>query len=111
MRRAGLLVVGIALLAAASSLRADRVPAQADRGTATPSPVSTSTPPQTPASPAASVAADTANAAADSALVQKYCVTCHNTRAKTGGLSLDGMNPADAAAHAELWEKIVMKLR
>ena len=31
-----------------------------------------------------------APAAADAALVQKYCVTCHNARAKTGGLSLDG---------------------
>jgi hypothetical protein len=55
-----------------------------------------------PASPATST---------DQALVQKYCLTCHNARAKTGGLSLDGANPADAAAHAELWEKVAMKLR
>ena len=27
-------------------------------------------------------------AAPDPALVQKYCVTCHNARARTGGLSL-----------------------
>jgi hypothetical protein len=47
----------------------------------------------------------------DPALVQKYCLTCHNARVKTGGLSLEGMNPADAAAHAEVWEKVVMKLR
>ena len=45
------------------------------------------------------------------ALVQKYCVTCHSARVKTGGLSLEGMNPADAAAHAEVWEKVVLKLR
>src|SRR6187200_778982 len=49
--------------------------------------------------------------ATDQALIQKYCVTCHNARAKTGGLSLDGANPVDAAAHAELWEKVAMKLR
>lgn len=49
--------------------------------------------------------------ATDQALIQQYCVTCHNARAKTGGLSLDGANPADAAAHAELWEKVAMKLR
>jgi hypothetical protein len=48
---------------------------------------------------------------ADPALVQKYCITCHSTRLKTGGLALEGMNPADAAAHAEVWEKVVMKLR
>ena len=34
----------------------------------------------------------------DAALVQKYCLTCHSARVKTGGLSLEGMNPADAAA-------------
>ncbi|MGH9204550.1 MAG: DUF1587 domain-containing protein, partial [Vicinamibacterales bacterium] len=47
----------------------------------------------------------------DAALVQKYCVTCHNARLKTGGLSLEGLNPADAGAHAEIWEKAAMKLR
>ena len=52
-----------------------------------------------------------AGSALDASLVQKYCVTCHNTRAKAGGLSLDGMSPADAGAHAEVWEKVVRKLR
>ena len=47
----------------------------------------------------------------DAALVQKYCLTCHSARVKTGGLSLEGMNPADAAAHADVWEKVVTKLR
>jgi cytochrome c551/c552 len=47
----------------------------------------------------------------DPALVQKYCLTCHSARVKTAGLSLEGMNPAEAAAHAEIWEKVVMKLR
>jgi cytochrome c551/c552 len=47
----------------------------------------------------------------DGALVQKYCLTCHSARVKTGGLSLEDMNPVDAAAHADVWEKVVMKLR
>ncbi|HEY9462120.1 MAG TPA: DUF1592 domain-containing protein [Vicinamibacterales bacterium] len=47
----------------------------------------------------------------DAALVQKYCLTCHSARVKTGGLSLEGMNPAEAAAHSDVWEKVVMKLR
>ena len=55
--------------------------------------------------------ASTTPAVPDAALVQKYCLTCHSARMKTGGLSLEGMNPADAAAHAEVWEKVVMKLR
>jgi cytochrome c551/c552 len=47
----------------------------------------------------------------DAALVQKYCLTCHSARVKTGGLSLEGMNPAEAAAHSDVWEKVVVKLR
>jgi cytochrome c551/c552 len=47
----------------------------------------------------------------DPALVQKYCLTCHSARVKTGGLSLEGLSPAEAAAHADVWEKVVMKLR
>jgi hypothetical protein len=51
------------------------------------------------------------SAVPDQALVQKYCLTCHSARVKTGGLSLEGMNPGEAAAHADVWEKVVMKLR
>src|SRR5688572_25362894 len=47
----------------------------------------------------------------DQALVQKYCVTCHNSRTKTGGITFEEMNPADAASHAEVWEKALVKLR
>jgi hypothetical protein len=47
----------------------------------------------------------------DPAITQQYCQTCHNNRLKTGGLSLEGMNPADAGAHADVWEKVVLKLR
>jgi mono/diheme cytochrome c family protein len=61
--------------------------------------------------PVTPVAAAVQAAPADQALVQKYCVTCHNARTRTAGLSLDGMHPADAAAHAEVWEKVAMKLR
>ena len=38
------------------------------------------------------------------ATLDTYCVTCHNQRLKTGGLSLDGVSVADAPAHAEIWE-------
>jgi mono/diheme cytochrome c family protein len=47
----------------------------------------------------------------DQALVTQYCVTCHNARAQTGGLSLEGLDPAAAAGHPDVWEKVVMKLR
>ena len=45
------------------------------------------------------------------ALLDKYCVTCHNQRAKTAGLMLDTMDPAAPSGHAEVWEKVVRKLR
>jgi cytochrome c551/c552 len=47
----------------------------------------------------------------DQGLVQKYCITCHNDRAKTGGLSLEGIDVANVGAHAELWEKVAQKVR
>ena len=45
------------------------------------------------------------------AMVNTYCVTCHNDRAKTGGLSFDGLNLQAAADNAEVWEKALRKLR
>jgi hypothetical protein len=45
------------------------------------------------------------------AFLDQYCETCHNNRLKTGGLTLDGVDPADVTAHAEVLEKVVRKLR
>jgi mono/diheme cytochrome c family protein len=45
------------------------------------------------------------------AVLTKYCYTCHNTRAKVGGLSLDGLNLEAAADDAQVWEKALRKLR
>src|SRR5437773_2714453 len=44
-------------------------------------------------------------------LIDQYCVTCHNQRAKTAGLMLDKMDPAHVAQDREAWEKVVRKLR
>lgn len=52
-----------------------------------------------------------ATAASEQAIVTRYCVTCHNERAKTGGLSLETVRVANAGAHSEVWEKVVEKLR
>jgi mono/diheme cytochrome c family protein len=48
--------------------------------------------------------------AADRAVVDKYCVTCHNQRLKTSGLALDAAELADIAAHADVWEKVIRKV-
>jgi len=44
-------------------------------------------------------------------LLDKYCVTCHNDRLKTANLSLQGLDLSKVADHADLWEKVVRKLR
>ena len=58
------------------------------------------TPPQAPPSPAEYVA-----------IVNKYCVTCHNERAKTGGLALDTIDFSNLAGRADVWEKAIRKVR
>jgi hypothetical protein len=40
-----------------------------------------------------------------------YCVTCHNDRLSTGGLSLEQVSLDAAGAHAETLEKVVRKVR
>ncbi|HEY2382855.1 MAG TPA: DUF1592 domain-containing protein [Terriglobia bacterium] len=44
-------------------------------------------------------------------LVTKYCVGCHNDRAKTGGLSLEKLDADHPYENAETWEKAIRKLR
>src|SRR2546426_3286114 len=49
--------------------------------------------------------------ASSRALLDQYCVTCHNQKLNTAGLALDKMDPAHVAANTEAWEKVVRKLR
>ncbi len=44
-------------------------------------------------------------------LVSTYCITCHNTRLKTGGLALDDLNIEAPVDDAAIWEKALRKLR
>src|SRR6476646_2661820 len=44
-------------------------------------------------------------------VVDTYCVTCHNQRTKTAGLSLEGIDTAHPEANAEVWERVIAKLR
>ncbi len=45
------------------------------------------------------------------ALLDRYCVTCHNDRLRTAGLTLAGVDPEQVGADAAIWEKVVRKLR
>jgi len=89
-------LVGVALFATAAS-RAVHGQTQ----TATPKPavvISSPSPPLTPEG--------------ERALVDKYCVTCHNARLKTGGLVLDKdtVDLTHVADRADVWEKVIRKV-
>jgi hypothetical protein len=74
------------LTASAGSLRAGKTPRQ---GTGPPSSLST---------PAR-------------ATIDRYCIGCHNEKAKTGGLALDTLDADRPGDHPEIWETVVRKLR
>ncbi len=45
-----------------------------------------------------------------SALISRYCVTCHSERLKTAGLELDSLDLSQVGQYADTWEKVVRKL-
>jgi hypothetical protein len=45
------------------------------------------------------------------ALLDRYCVTCHNEKLKTAGLALDALDVANPGVDAPAWESVVRKLR
>jgi len=52
-----------------------------------------------------------ASAQDSQAIVNRYCVTCHSARLKTGGLVLEGLAVAQAGQQPQVWEKVARKLR
>src|SRR5436190_17461992 len=58
-----------------------------------------------------SVTSAASAAATQRALLNEYCVTCHNQNLKTGGLSLDTADVAHVGNDPAMWEKVVRKLR
>src|SRR5438093_13337328 len=48
----------------------------------------------------------TATTPAPRALLDQYCVTCHNQKLKTGGLALDAVDAANVGADASQWENV-----
>jgi hypothetical protein len=60
---------------------------------------------------AVSTAPQTSTAPPSKEFLNTYCITCHNQRAKTGGLALDTLDVTNVATDAATWEKAVVKLR
>ena len=61
---------------------------------------------QSPSAPGAAPSASSSRQ-----LLDRYCVTCHNGRLETAGLSLDQIDVGNVSDGAEVWEKVVRKLR
>src|SRR6266446_4980498 len=64
-----------------------------------------------PKSSAPVSASSTASAAAQRALLDQYCVTCHNDKTKKANLTLEKLDLTTAGDQPELWEKVIRKLR
>src|SRR5580704_9597955 len=45
------------------------------------------------------------------AVLNQYCITCHNAKLKTGGLALDEISLQRVESDRETWEKVVRKVR
>ena len=76
--------------------------------------------PATAARAAAALPTTVASASDEAALVNRYCVTCHNEKMKGGTgpnadaarkLTIDNLDPAHVENNREEWERIVRKLR
>src|SRR5688572_8659331 len=105
-----LVAAGVLALVASSSLSAGDGP----RGERAPEVrAQAASAPRAPASAAAPArgSADTPVAYQD--MLNKYCVSCHNERARIPAgapLALDKASLADPGAHADVWEKVVRKI-
>ena len=60
---------------------------------------------------AAQAPADAVGAADVRAMLDRYCVACHNDRLRTAELSLAGVDAEHPEADPDLWERVVAKLR
>ena len=52
-----------------------------------------------------------ATSAAPQAVLDQYCITCHNQRLRTAGLALDTLDVTQPGANADVWERVIAKLR
>src|SRR5215471_16808876 len=57
------------------------------------------------------VAQTPAAGSSEQALLNQYCVTCHNAKTKVAGLALDTMDVEHIGDNAVLWEKVIRKIR
>ena len=64
-----------------------------------------------PIRPSTSVAPEDMSVSSARALLDRYCVTCHNARTRTADLTLDTMDIGQVGNAAATWEHVVRRLR
>ncbi len=104
----GTALVGVALATAGAAERA-QTPAAAPQS-APAAPRRAPARPGTPAPAPSHLLSPALSAKQQSELVTTYCATCHNERAKAGGLSLAGFDAMKATERQDVVEKMIRKL-
>ena len=66
---------------------------------------------QTPRPQQQRPAATASTVAAQRAVIDQYCIGCHNEKTKNGGLALDKVDLEHVGDSPEMWEKVTRKLR
>ena len=61
--------------------------------------------------PASGQSQTAASASAQRALLDRYCVGCHNDKTKTANFSLQNLDLSTAGEQPQIWERVVRKLR
>src|SRR5258708_7471185 len=64
-----------------------------------------------PARAQQSAAGQPASVSPQRALINQYCITCHNEKLKVGGLELTTANVENVDQNRDLWEKVLRKVR
>ena len=106
--RVATVVIGAIFVTGGGHHEASRLQARSPQVAGTPA-VPVAQPSSRPLSPARPPSV--ASPSAQRALLDTYCVGCHNERLKTANLLLDKANLADVGSEAEVWEKVVRKLK
>ncbi|MEQ1757645.1 MAG: DUF1592 domain-containing protein [Vicinamibacterales bacterium] len=108
-----LMIAAFAWVSVGVVVLAQRAPQSAPAPRTAQAPTSAAQAPRPATRQAAAPAASVGTPAEHQALVDKYCVTCHNARTSTPAadpLRLDGVDMNNVARDARTWERVLLKL-
>src|SRR5690348_5254753 len=61
--------------------------------------------------PAQSTGEHQPTTSSERALINQYCLSCHNEKIRTAGLALDSVSVDSVKDSPEIWEKVLRKVR